>query len=173
MQFCKDCGGVLNLFGKDDRELCPACIQNRKPVAPAPPARPEKEASGDLLGDTVATLHEVFELAEKTREGAKEMAQESLRYFHPLLVVNRDSAGGRVNKVKLRKMVGKYLGIDIPELGDIPEDSQIDDALKAYLPICELYPSAPAALALTTIAEKLVKVTALFSPKASETDNNS
>lgn len=126
-----------------------------------------------LKNHSFATLHEVFELAEKTREGAKEMAQESLRYFHPLLVVNRDSAGGRVNKVKLKKMVGKYLGIDIPELGDIPEDSQIDDALKAYLPICELYPSAPAALALTTIAEKLVKVTALFSPKASETDNNS
>jgi flagellar biosynthesis protein FlhG len=58
-------------------------------------------------------------------------------------MVNRDSAGGRVNKVKLRKMVGKYFGIDIPERGDIPEDSQIDDALKAYLPICELYPSTP------------------------------
>ena len=67
--------------------------------------------------------------------------------------------------MKLRKMVGKYLGIDIPELGDIPEDSQIDYTLKAYLPICELYAGTPAAPALTVIA--------LFSPKASETDNNS
>ena len=114
------------------------------------------------------TLNEVFELAEKTREGAKEQAQQSLRYFHPLLVVNRDSARGRVNKFKLRKMVAKYLGIDIPELGDIPEDGKIDDALKAYLPVCELYPTSPAALALTAIAEKLEKVIALFSPKAKE-----
>lgn len=114
------------------------------------------------------TLNEVFELAERTREGAKEQAQQSLRYFHPLLVVNRDSARGRVNKFKLRKMVAKYLGIDIPELGDIPEDGKIDDALKAYLPVCELYPTSPAALALTAIAEKLEKVIALFSPKAQE-----
>jgi flagellar biosynthesis protein FlhG len=114
------------------------------------------------------TLNEVFELAEKTREGAKERAQQSLRFFHPLLVVNRDSARGRVNKFKLRKMVAKYLGIDIPELGDIPEDGKIDDALKAYLPVCELYPTSPAALALTAIAEKLEKVIALFSPKAKE-----
>lgn len=115
------------------------------------------------------TLNEVFQLAEKTREGAKEKAQESLRYFHPLLVVNRDSAGGRVNKFKLRKMVSKYLGIDIPELGDIPEDGKIDDALRAYLPVCELYTNTPAALALTAIAEKLEKVIALFSPKAEDT----
>ncbi len=114
------------------------------------------------------TLNEVFELAERTREGAKERAQQSLRFFHPLLVVNRDSARGRVNKFKLRKMVAKYLGIDIPELGDIPEDGKIDDALKAYLPVCELYPTSPAALALTAIAEKLEKVIALFSPKAKE-----
>jgi|GEM_PF-6751631 len=114
------------------------------------------------------TINEVFELAEKTREGAKQQAQQSLRYFHPLLVVNRDSARGRVNKLKLRKMVAKYLGIDIPELGNIPEDGKIDDALKAYLPVCELYPTSPAALARTAIAEKLGKVIALFSPKAKE-----
>ncbi len=118
-----------------------------------------------LKSHRFATLSEVFELAEKTREGAREKAQESLRFFHPLLLVNRDSAGGRVNKFKLRKMVTKYLGIDIPELGDIPEDGKIDDALKAFIPICELHPHAPAALALAAIAEKLEKVIALFSPK--------
>ncbi|MBU1568029.1 MAG: P-loop NTPase [Proteobacteria bacterium] len=117
-----------------------------------------------LKSHSFNTLNEVFELAEKTREGAKEKAQESLRYFHPLLIVNRDSAGGRVNKFKLRKMVAKYLGIDIPELGDIPEDGKIDEALKAFLPVCELYPNTPAALALTAIAEKLEKVISLFSP---------
>ncbi len=119
-----------------------------------------------LKNHCFTSLGEVFELAEKTQEGAREKAQQSLRYFHPLLVINRDSGSGRVNKFKLQKMVSKYLGIDIPELGDIPEDDKINDALMAYLPVCELYPNAPSALALTAIAEKLEKVTALFSPKA-------
>ncbi len=39
MQFCTDCGGVLNLFGTDGRELCSACIQLQKQQA-APPAEP-------------------------------------------------------------------------------------------------------------------------------------
>jgi len=125
-----------------------------------------------LKSNTFSSLADVFELAEKTQEGAKEKARQSLRFFHPLLIVNRDSAGGRVNKFKLRKMVSKYLSIDIPELGDIPEDNKIDDALKAYIPICELYPKAPAALALTCIAEKLEKVISLFSPPKVETEKN-
>ncbi|MDK9705983.1 MAG: P-loop NTPase [Desulforhopalus sp.] len=118
-----------------------------------------------LKSHSFKTLTEVLDLAEQTREGARETAQESLRYFHPLLIVNRDSDGGSVNKSKLRKMVTKYLGIDIPELGNIPEDGKIDEALKSYLPICELYPTAPAAIALAAIADKLDKVIGLFAPK--------
>jgi flagellar biosynthesis protein FlhG len=114
------------------------------------------------------TLNEVFELAETTQKGAMEKAQNSLRFFHPLLVVNRDSVNGRVNTFKLKKMVTKYLGIDIPELGDIPDDSKIDAALRACLPVCELYPTSPAALALTAIAEKLEKLISLFSAKSKE-----
>lgn len=118
-----------------------------------------------LKNNSFSTLNEVFELAERTEAGAKLKAQQSLRYFHPLLIINRDKATERVNKSKLRQMVAKYLGIDIPELGDVPEDSKIDAALKAYLPVCELYPAAPSALALGAIAEKLEKVIDLFSPK--------
>lgn len=125
----------------------------------------QSEVGTALKSHSFKTLNEVLDLAEQTKQGSREMAQESLRYFHPLLIVNRDSAGGSVNKSKLRKMVTKYLGIDIPELGNIPEDVKIDEALKAYLPICELYPTAPAAIALAAIAEKLDKVIGLFTAK--------
>ncbi len=55
MQFCKDCGAVLNLFGKDDRELCPSCIQHQKPTAPPPPPAPRQEEL-ELLGDAVLSF---------------------------------------------------------------------------------------------------------------------
>jgi flagellar biosynthesis protein FlhG len=115
-----------------------------------------------LKNRSFANLNEVFEMAEKTQQGAKLQAQQALRYFHPLLIVNRDGADNKVNKAKLRKMVAKYLSIDIPELGDIPEDARIDESLKTYMPVCELYPSCPAAQSLAAIAGKLDRIIDLF-----------
>ena len=115
-----------------------------------------------LKNHNFRSLQEVFELAEKTREGASEKGRQELKYFHPLLIVNRDSENGSVNKFKLRQMVSKYLGIEIPELGDIPEDDKMNDALKTFMPICELYPSSPASQSLAAIAEKTNKIVELF-----------
>ena len=108
------------------------------------------------------TLTEVFQLAEKTERGAKKKVQLALKYFHPLLIINRDSENNKVNKIKLKKMVAKYLTIDIPELGEIPVDNHVNQALKAFMPVCELYPSSPASLALVTIAEKTAQIIELF-----------
>jgi flagellar biosynthesis protein FlhG len=120
------------------------------------------DVSNALKNHNFTSLQEVFELAEKTREGAKEKGRQALKYFHPLLIINRDSRNGLVNKTKLRKMVTKYLGIDIPELGEIPEDDNINKALKSFMPICELYPSSPASQSLAAIAEKTDKLVELF-----------
>jgi flagellar biosynthesis protein FlhG len=60
-------------------------------------------------------------------------------------------------------MVAKYLGIDIPQLGEIPEDKNIKEALKTYMPIIELYPSSPASQSLAAIAKKLDMIVDLFS----------
>jgi flagellar biosynthesis protein FlhG len=129
----------------------------------------QSEVAAILKSRSFQSLGEVFELAEATQAGSREKAQEGLRYFHPLLIVNRDRAGGQVNKTKLRMMVGKYLGIDIPELGDIPEDDKVDRALKGFLPVCEMYPQAPASQALQAIAQRLDKVLSLFADKAPAT----
>jgi hypothetical protein len=66
MQFCKDCGGVLNLFGKDERELCPACIQNQKTVSPPPQVH--REEDDDLLRDTVLSF-ENGKIVLRSKEG--------------------------------------------------------------------------------------------------------
>jgi len=109
-----------------------------------------------------SSLGEVFELAEKTREGAREEGRQALKYFHPLLIINRDSESGLVNKTKLRSMVTRYLGIDMPELGEIPEDAAIGEALKAFMPSCDLYPDCPSSKALAAIVDKIDKIIELF-----------
>lgn len=67
MQFCKDCGGVLGLFGKDDRELCPACIQNLKKVAPSPPARQEEPE--DIFFSNTKLFCENGKIVLRSKEG--------------------------------------------------------------------------------------------------------
>lgn len=123
------------------------------------------DVSVALKSHNFNSLKEVFDMAENTQAGAREKAQEALKYFHPLLIVNRASQDSLVNKGKLRRMVTKYLSIDIPELGDIPEDQKVNASLKAFMPICALYPDAPAAQSLQTIGNKLEKVVQLFLPQ--------
>jgi flagellar biosynthesis protein FlhG len=108
------------------------------------------------------SLQEVFDLAEKTRPGSRGKAQASLKYFHPLLIINRSNDNGRVNVEKLAALVTKYLGISIPELGRLPDDSSVGEALKTCLPVTALYADAPATLALQDIADKLEKLVSLF-----------
>jgi flagellar biosynthesis protein FlhG len=115
-----------------------------------------------LKNRNFSSLSEIFILAEEIQPGARELAQNALRFFHPLLIINRNGGGGKVNKIKLRQMINKYLSIDIPELGEIPEDDKVDEALKAFLPVGELYPQTPAAQALQHIAGKIDKLIDLF-----------
>lgn len=108
------------------------------------------------------SLKEVFDLAEETREGGRRRSQLALRFFHPLLVVNRDRENSHINKEKLQKMITHYLGIEMPELGHIPEDIHVQQALKTFLPVSELSPNCNATIALQNIADKIGKLADLF-----------
>ena len=109
------------------------------------------------------SLYDVFEHAEKVRAGSREKAQMALAGFHPLLVINRETGTGTINIEKLTTMIQKYLGIDLPELGTVPYDSLIDDALKAYLPVSELHPDSPSSRSLREISAKLEQLINFFS----------
>jgi flagellar biosynthesis protein FlhG len=122
------------------------------------------QVSATLKKQSFSSLSEVLELAEQTQTGARQKAQHALHYFHPLLVINRDIANGKVNKNKLKQMVSKYLGIEIPSLGNIPEDKATAEALKAYMPVCELNPDAPVSMAMLQMTDKLEKIIELFQP---------
>ncbi|MBU1138628.1 MAG: P-loop NTPase [Proteobacteria bacterium] len=123
-----------------------------------------------LKKQNFSSLSDVFALAENTEEGAREKAQQALHGFNPLLIINRNTENGKVNKAKLKKLVAKYLGIDIPSLGEIPEDLAINEALRAYMPVCELLPDAPSAVALMNIADKVEKIIELFQHYSNQPD---
>lgn len=111
------------------------------------------------------TLAEVFALAEEIQPGSRKRIQQALDSFNPLLVTNMAGSNAKINQLKLRKLASKYLGISIPNLGEIPYDTAVREALRAYLPICEYSPKASASLALAAISAKLEKVIDLFNTK--------
>ena len=111
------------------------------------------------------TLTEVFALADEIQPGAREKIQQSLTSFNPLLVTNMAGANAKINKMGLRKLAAKYLGISIPDLGEIPYDKAVQESVRAYLPVCEYFPQSPASLALAAISAKLERVIDLFNRK--------
>jgi flagellar biosynthesis protein FlhG len=168
---------VLDFFMAGDIQICIAC-----PEATAildfyrflQLATIRKALSGFLSGSEVGTvlrersfetLAEVFALAEETQAGAKDRAREALEFFNPLLIINRVGSNARLNQMKLRTLVSKYLGVHLPDLGEIPEDPSVSQALRHFLPVCEYAPVSPSAEALTRIATRLGKVVDLYIAK--------
>jgi flagellar biosynthesis protein FlhG len=123
------------------------------------------EVSRALKERTFQTLAEVFLLAEEIQPGSRERIQQALASFNPLLITNMSGSDAKINKLKLRKLVAEYLGIAIPDLGEIPYDKTVQEALRAYLPVCEYSRKAAASLALAAISAKLEKVIELFDRK--------
>lgn len=53
MQFCKSCGGVLNIFETNDEQLCRAC-EKKVPPKPAVVLQTEPAAHDDLANAVVS-----------------------------------------------------------------------------------------------------------------------
>ncbi len=108
-----------------------------------------------LVGGNFQTLEEVLQLAEKTREGAREQAAAALGEFQPWLVINQVGRKAAINKGQLRQVVSKFLGLSLPELGEIPFDPVIRESVGAYMPVSEYTPASPPARALQVIVDQL------------------
>ncbi len=120
------------------------------------------EVSKTLKQRDFQTLDEVLELAEQVQEGAGAKIQKDLETFHPMLVVNRVIPGSKLNIFKLKELTSKYLGIYLPELGEIPADNCIIDAMHSYLPVIDYTPTSKSTQAFEKISKKLLKVIELF-----------
>lgn len=127
----------------------------------------QDEVSKALKENTFTSLAEIFTMTEALQPGAKEKIQQALYSFNPLLVVNMVGTGARLNVMKLKKLAQTYLGIYLPDLGEIPDDPALQEALRTYIPVSESVPGSAAARALAGIAAKLEKLIRLFQKKRS------
>ena len=117
-----------------------------------------RDAMADALADRdFCSVEEVLEVAGQTDEAGRAIAETTLRTFHPILIVNRLSGRSRVNVSALKKLLTEYIGGDLTLLGEIPDDPSMERAVRSFLPLVECEPASPAAVAISAIADRLVK----------------
>lgn len=108
-----------------------------------------------LVARNFQTMDEVLDLAEKTKAGARKEAGSALGDFRPWLVINQVGKKSGFNSQQLRRVITRFLGLTLPELGEIPFDPVIRESVSAYMPINEYQPSSAPAKALAAIADTL------------------
>jgi flagellar biosynthesis protein FlhG len=117
-----------------------------------------RDAMAEALSDRdFSSVEEVLDVAGKTDEAGRGIAESTLRTFQPALILNRIAGRSRVNVLQLRKLLKEYVGGDLQLLGEIPEDPAMERAVRSYLPVTEREPAAPASVALAQIADTLLQ----------------
>lgn len=116
-----------------------------------------RDAMAEALSDRdFSSVEEVLDVAGKTDEVGRGIAEATLRTFQPALILNRVSGRSRVNVLQLRKLLKEYVGGDLLLLGEIPDDPAMERAVRSYLPVVESDPASPAAVALGRVADALL-----------------
>jgi flagellar biosynthesis protein FlhG len=111
-----------------------------------------------LLDKDFHSVAAVLEAVGQTSESGVAIAQQTLTGFQPALILNRMTPKSRINTLHLQHLLKQYVGTDLSVLGNIPEDIHVQQSILKYLPVVELAPSSPAAMALNQLAENLLEM---------------
>jgi flagellar biosynthesis protein FlhG len=85
--------------------------------------------------------------------------------LRPALVLNRCRPGAAVSTgLHLRSLVQQLGGLELPLLGEIPDDPQVEASMRLLQPLVALAPGAPAAEALVRLAQGIAAELGLTAP---------
>ena len=111
-----------------------------------------------LLDKDFHSVSEVLEAVGRTTESGIQIAQQALKGFQPALILNRMTPKSRINTLHLQNLLKQYVGTDLSVLGNIPEDFHVQQSILKYLPVVELAPTSPAAMAFNQLAENVLEM---------------
>lgn len=109
-----------------------------------------------LANRDYSSVKEVLDVAGKTDESGRTLAETTLQAFQPALILNRATGRARVNVSQLKALLKEYVGGSLMLLGEIPEDPAMEQAVRAYVPVVHHAPSSPAVAALMKAADTLM-----------------
>ena len=117
---------------------------------------PEPPSISDAYGLIKSVREAGLEAGAAMGLGSAQAQRESLPSFK--LVVNRVETVSEGKDVfdKFQRACGKFLQLEIENLGTIPYDHNMVRSVKAQKPIALAYPNSPAAVAIDSIAKRLL-----------------
>ncbi|MCA9470801.1 MAG: P-loop NTPase [Nitrospirales bacterium] len=101
-----------------------------------------------LVNREFSSIQDVLKAFGQTEGLQKTEAFGILRTFAPSLIVNRISKKSKFSTASLQQVLLKFLGTDLVVLGEIPQDSQVEDSVREFLPVLDFAPHSHASLAL-------------------------
>ena len=117
-----------------------------------------RDPMADMLSKQEFTsVEHVLEETEKMDSGSRELATMALQGFSPALVLNRMTSRWRVNTLQLKKLLREYVGGNLVVLGEIPDDPEMERAVRTYMPVVEGAAHSPSAQAFQGIVDELLK----------------
>ncbi len=119
--------------------------------------------SRDQVAKTIAArefsgLEEILEMADSIRPGAAQEARTALAGLRPHLIFNKVREEPFPGRRRLQLIVKRFLGMELPELGEIPWDRAVEDAVHAFIPVMEYAPRSEAAKALAKVSKRLKSI---------------
>ena len=82
--------------------------------------------------------------------------QAGVRTFNVIVNPVVDELAARAVFQKLTAVTGKFLEARLVHLGYVPRDENLHRAIMAQRPLCEMFPSSPAARAIGAVSERLL-----------------
>ncbi len=116
------------------------------------------EVSKAIAQRSFNNIGDLLNFAESIRKDAREAAEKAIEQFNPLLILNQVRGEYSLDRTKLRHVVKKFLGIELPELGIIPWDDTVHKALRSYMPVVEFAPNSKVTSAIQGVCKNLVTI---------------
>ena len=121
-----------------------------------------EHALASIMGpqDSEPSFKSVPELLEMLRELnpiAAAVADEAIREFSPCLVVNKVPPGYAASQVvdKLQGVIRRYLSREVPCLGAIPAQMEVEQSVIDLVPVVARYPQGVMARAMSEVLRNL------------------
>jgi flagellar biosynthesis protein FlhG len=109
-----------------------------------------------LMEEEFVSVEEVIAAIGEDRDSTKEAAEQALREFNPLFILNRTNPKSQVSIAYLQQVVSKFIGSELVMLGEIPVDESIEQSMRIFQPVVDLATKSSASMSLDQIMHRLL-----------------